>query len=153
MTLLVDTNVLVAATVGETERGSVSRDFLDSDYEFATTLLNVMEYRTVLTKQKRFEQDRVEELIEGLFDRMDVYGPETGDLLEAYAMQRETLLYTMDAVILAMAKEIGAPLVTFDSELLENNAVPPEEFVESRNSARTDRSISGASTRFAIDSR
>jgi len=135
MTLLVDTNVLVAATVGETERGSVSRDFLDSDYEFATTLLNVMEYRTVLTKQKRFEQDRVEELIEGLFDRMDVYGPETGDLLEAYAMQRETLLYTMDAVILAMAKEIGAPLVTFDSELLENNAVPPEEFVESRNSA------------------
>jgi predicted nucleic acid-binding protein len=135
MTLLVDTNVLVAATVGETERGSVSRDFLDSDYEFATTLLNVMEYRTVLTKQKRFEQDRVEELIDGLFDRMDVYGPETGDLLEAYAMQRETLLYTMDAVILAMAKEIGAPLVTFDSELLENNAVPPEEFVESRNSA------------------
>lgn len=131
MTLLVDTNVLIAATVGEPERGPVSRDLLDSDHEFATTLLNVMEYRTVLAKKKQFEQDRVEELIEGLFDRIDVYGPETGDLLEAYALQRETLLYTMDAVVLAMAKEIGAPLVTFDSELLENNAVSPEEFVGS----------------------
>jgi len=70
-----------------------------------------MEYRTVLTKQKQIEQDRVEELIDGLFDRMDVYGPETGDLFEAYAMQRETLLYTMDAVIPAMAKKIGTPLV------------------------------------------
>jgi predicted nucleic acid-binding protein len=133
MTLLVDTNVLIAATVGEPERGSVARDFLDSEYEFATTLLNVMEYRTVLTKKKQFEQDRVEELIEGLFDRMDVYGPETDDLLEAHAIQQETLLYTMDAVILATAKEIGAPLVTFDSELLTNNAVSPEEFVDPQN--------------------
>ena len=73
----------------------------------------------------------MEDLIDGLFDRMDVYGPETGDLLEAYAMQRETLLYTMDVVILATAKEIGAPLVTFDGELLSNGAVASGEFIES----------------------
>lgn len=130
MTLFVDTNVIVAATVGEPDRGAVARDLLDADYEFATSLFNVMEYRTVLTKKKRFEQDRVEELIEGLFDRMDVYGPETGDLLEAYSIQRETLLYTMDAVILATAQEIDAPLVTFDGELLEHGAVEPADLLE-----------------------
>lgn len=84
MTVFIDTNILIAATAGEPERGEVARDLLGSDHEFATTLLNVMEYRTVLTKKKRFEQERVEEMIDGLFDRMDVYGPETGDLLEAY---------------------------------------------------------------------
>lgn len=131
MTLFVDTNILIAATVGEPERGEVARDLLDADHEFATTLLNVMEYRTVLTKKKKFEQERVEELIDGLFDRMDVYGPETGDLLEAYAIQRETLLYTMDTVILATAKEVGGPLVTFDGELLDNGAISPEEVLES----------------------
>ena len=131
MTLFVDTNILIAATVGEPERGEVARDLLDADHEFATTLLNVMEYRTVLTKKKKFEQERVEELLDGLFDRMDVYGPETGDLLEAYAIQRETLLYTMDTVILATAKEVGGPLVTFDGELLDNGAISPEEVLES----------------------
>jgi len=131
MTLFIDTNILIAATVGEPERGEVARDLLDADHEFATTLLNVMEYRTVLTKKKKFEQERVEELIDGLFDRMDVYGPETGDLLEAYAIQRETLLYTMDTVILATAKEVGGPLVTFDGELLDNGAISPEEVLES----------------------
>lgn len=130
MTLLVDTNILVAATVGEPERGEVARDLLDSDHEFATTLFNVMEYRTVLTKKKKFEQERVEELIEGLFDRVDVYGPETGDLIQAYGLQRETLLYTMDCVILATAEEVGATLVTFDRELLEHGAVSPEDVLE-----------------------
>lgn len=131
MTLLVDTNVLVAATVGEPERGDVARDLLDSDHEFATTLLNVMEFRTVLTKKKKFEQERAEELIDGLFDRVDIYGPETGDLIQAYGLQSETLLYTMDCVILATAEEVGATLVTFDHELLEHGAVSPEDVLES----------------------
>ncbi|MCU4743950.1 PIN domain-containing protein [Natronoglomus mannanivorans] len=130
MTLFVDTNVLIAATVGEPDRGAIARDFLDSDHDFATTLLNVMEFRTVLTKKKHFEQERVEQLLDGLFDRMDVYGPETGDLIEAYALQQDTLLYTMDCVILATANEVGAQLVTFDTELLENGALSPEEILE-----------------------
>jgi predicted nucleic acid-binding protein len=128
--LVIDTNVLVAATVGETERGSLAREFLDEHEDLATTLLSVMEFRTVLTKKKRFEQERVEELIDGLFDRMDVYGPETGDLIEAYRLQEETLLYPIDCVLLATARGVGGRLVTFDGELLENGAVSPEEFVE-----------------------
>lgn len=89
------------------------------------------EYRTVLTKKTQFEQERVKEPIDGLFERMDVYGPETGDLLEASAIQRETLCYTMDTVILATAKAVGGPLVTFDGELLDNGAITPAEVLDS----------------------
>ncbi|MEM4780232.1 MAG: PIN domain-containing protein [Halalkalicoccus sp.] len=128
--LVVDTNVLVAATVGESERGPLARDFLDEQEDLATTLLSVMEFRTVLTKKKCFEQDRVEELIDGLFERLDVYGPETGDLIEAYRLQEETLLYPIDCILLATARGLEGTLVTFDSELLANGAVSPEEFVE-----------------------
>jgi len=127
--LIVDTNVLVAATVGEAERGSLAREFLDERDDLATTLLSVMEFRTVLTKKKRFEQDRVEDLIDGLFDRMDVYGPETGDLIAAYRLQKETLLYPMDCVLLATTQELGGTFVTFDAELIENGAVSPEEII------------------------
>jgi predicted nucleic acid-binding protein len=128
--LIVDTNVLVAATVGEAERGSLAREFLDERDDLATTLLSVMEFRTVLTKKKRFEQDRVEELIDGLFDRMDVYGPETGDLIAAYRLQEATLLYPIDCVLLATTQELGGTFVTFDAELIENGAVSPEEVLE-----------------------
>jgi predicted nucleic acid-binding protein len=89
-----------------------------------------MEFRTVLTKKKRFEQDRVEELIDGLFDRMDVYGPETGDLIAAYRLQEETLLYPIDCVLLATTQELGGTFVTFDAELIENGAVSPEDVLE-----------------------
>lgn len=56
MTVLIDTNILIAATIGEPERGEVARELLDSDHEFATTLFNVMEYRTVLTKKKELNR-------------------------------------------------------------------------------------------------
>jgi len=130
MSVLVDTNILVAATIGEPNRGERARELLDADLDFATTLFNLMEYRTVLTKKKHIEQDRVEELIDGLFDRIAVYGPETGDLIEAYAHQRESLLYPMDCVILATANEIGTDLVTFDRDLIQHGAVSPEQVLE-----------------------
>lgn len=47
---------------------------------------------------------------------MDVYGPETGDLIAAYRLQKETLLYPMDCVLLATTQELGGTFVTFDSE-------------------------------------
>lgn len=55
--LIVDTNVLVAATAGEAERGSLARKFLDERDDLATTLLSVMEFRTALTKN-RYDRDR-----------------------------------------------------------------------------------------------
>nr|WP_156184061.1 PIN domain-containing protein [Halostagnicola sp. A56] len=53
MKLFVDTNLLVAATLDEDERGEMATKFLNLDRELATTILNLMEFRTVLTKKKQ----------------------------------------------------------------------------------------------------
>ena len=51
-------------------------------------------------------------------------------MVAANDLQSETLLYPMDALILAAADAADATLVTFDSELLEYGAVEPTEFVD-----------------------
>jgi len=47
--------------------------------------------------------------------------------MDANRRQSETLLYRMDAMILAAADAIGATLVSFDSELLEHGAERPQD--------------------------
>lgn len=130
MKLFVDTNILVAATLNESERGDIATEFLDLDRELSTTIFNLMEFRTVLAKKKRLNQDRVESLLENLWDRVTVYRPDTDDILTSYSVQERTLLYPMDCLILSTAEETDGVLVTFDSELLENGAVSPEEFLD-----------------------
>ncbi|USZ66736.1 PIN domain-containing protein [Halorussus salilacus] len=113
----------------EPGRGDLATEFLNQEYEYCTTIFNVMEFRTVLAKKKRVEQSRVEGILDDIFESVDVYAPELGDVIDAYNLQEETLLYPMDCVILAMAEGEDAPLVTFDSELLENGARSPDELL------------------------
>lgn len=47
--------------------------------------------------------------------------------MEANQLQSETLLYPMDALMLAAADAIDATLVSFDNELVEHGAVLPDE--------------------------
>ena len=54
---------------------------------------------------------------------------DTNEMIDAYELQRETLLYPMDGMILAMANGEDAPLVTLDSELLENGAKSPSDLL------------------------
>lgn len=70
------------------------------------------------------------ERLADIFDSVDVYFPSMGEMIDAYELQEETLLYTMDSMILAMANGEDAPLVTFDAELLDNGAKSPEDFLE-----------------------
>lgn len=130
MRLFVDTNVLVAATLDEPDRGEIATEFLDLDREFATTIFNLMEFRTVLAKKKQLDQDRVEELLDGLWDRINVFRPGSEDVLKSYTVQERTLLYPMDCTILTTAEETDGVLVTFDSELLEHGAISPEELLD-----------------------
>jgi predicted nucleic acid-binding protein len=131
MRVLVDTNVLVASLTDEPSRGAVATDFLNGEHEYCTSLLNLMELRSVMTKKKRSEQERVEEVLDDLFDEIDVYAPEISDQIAAYSSQRDNLLYTTDCLLLALAEDIDATLVTFDAELLEHGAEPPGELIES----------------------
>lgn len=130
MKLFVDTNVFVASLADEPKRGSVATEFLNESYEFCTSILNLMEIRSVLAKKKRVEQDRVEEIVADIYRSVDIYAPEISDQISAYALQQDTLLYTLDCVLLALAEDIDATLVTFDGELLENGAVSPTELLE-----------------------
>jgi predicted nucleic acid-binding protein len=103
---------------------------LNEDHEFCTSILNLMEIRSVMTKKKRVEQDRVEAVLSDIYSSVDVYAPEISDQIAAYELQRDSLLYTMDCVLLALANDVDATLATFDGELLDHGGVAPKELVD-----------------------
>lgn len=121
----VDTNVFIASLTDEPSRGEEATEFLNQDHEFCTSILNLMEIRSVMSKKKQVEQERVERVLADIYDEVDVYAPEISDQITAYSQQQESLLYTLDCVLLALAEDVDATLVTFDNELLDNGAVQP----------------------------
>ena len=130
MRIFVDTNVFVASLTDEPGRGETATRLLDADRDFCTSILNLMEIRSVLTKKKQIEQQQVEETLSDIYATVDIYAPEISDHVAAYQRQRETLLYTTDCVLLSLAEDVDAELVTFDGELLDNGAVPPSSLVD-----------------------
>lgn len=88
-----------------------------------------MEIRTVLTKKKRMEQDRVESILADIEDNLAISAPEPSDQVTAYQMQEDTLLYPMDCVLLALAEDLDADFATFDAEILDHGGVDPAELI------------------------
>ena len=129
MKVLVDTNVFIASLTDEPARGDVATDFLNEEHDFCTSILNLMEIRSVMTKKKQVKQERVEDVLSDIYAQIDIYAPEISDQISAYSLQKDTLLYTLDCVLLALAEDLEATLVTFDKELLDNGAVPPSELI------------------------
>ena len=84
-----------------------------------------MELRSVLGKKKRFEQDRVDRIEDRITRKTTVVFPDTSDIVTADRVQSSSLLYPLDAMILAAARATDAELVTFDAELLDHGAVEP----------------------------
>jgi predicted nucleic acid-binding protein len=130
MKAFVDTNVFVASLIEEPGRGDVATEFLNGNHDFCTSILNLMEIRSVMTKKKQVEQDRVETVLDDIAETVDVYAPEISDQIVAYQRQRDSLLYTMDCVLLALAEDVDATFVTFDGELLDNGGVAPSDVIE-----------------------
>lgn len=129
MKILVDTNVFVASLTDEPGRGTIATELLNQDHDFCTSILNLMELRSVITKKMQVEQDRVEDVLADIYAHIDIFAPEISDQISAYSLQKDTLLYTLDCVLLALADDIDATLATFDGELLENGAVEPSELI------------------------
>jgi len=126
MTLLLDTNVLVAAVTHDTDRSEIAVEVLNVAEDPHVTVLSLMELRSVLSKKKQFERDRIEQIENRITARTTITFPDASDMMAADRLQSETLLYPMDALILAAADAIDATLVTFDSELLEHGGESPE---------------------------
>lgn len=129
MRIFVDTNVFIAAITDEEATGAVAAELLNSDHELTTSLLNLMEIRTVLTKKERVELDRAQTILEEITSDVDIVIHDTSDMVDANGLQQETLLYPLDSLVFAAANAQDATLTSFDSELLDHGAVHPEELL------------------------
>ena len=130
MKLLLDTNILVAAVTNDSERSGTARTLLNTADEPYVSMLNLMELRSVLSKKKRFERDRIDTIEARITSRTTVTLPDASDMMAANQLQSETLLYPMDALVLAAADAIDGTLVSFDSELIEHGAITPADVLE-----------------------
>lgn len=57
-----DTNVLVAAVTTDTDRSQAAIDLLNGVDNGYTSVVNLMELRSVLAKKKAFERERIERI-------------------------------------------------------------------------------------------
>ena len=129
MRVLLDTNILVAAVARDTDRSDEAIELLDQVDDPLVSVLSLMELRSVLSKKKRFERDRIEAIENRVTSRMTVTFPDASDMMAANRIQSETLLYPMDAMILSAADAADATLVSFDSELVEHGAELPQQLL------------------------
>ncbi len=88
-----------------------------------------MELRTVLTKKKKFERERAEQIEQRVSSRTTVTFPDASDMVNANQLQDETLLYPMDTIVLAASNAVDATLVSFDGELRDHGAERPQDLV------------------------
>lgn len=129
MNLFLDTNVLVAAVTHDTERSDIAVQILNATDEIYTSVLNLMELRSVLAKKKRFERQRVEQIEQRIASRTTITFPDASDIIDANRLQDETLLYPMDALVLSAAEAAEATLVSFDAELRDHGAQLPQNLL------------------------
>lgn len=127
MKLFLDTNILVAAVTDDTDRSEQAIELLDESDELFVSVLSLMELRSVLTKKKQFERDRIEQIENRITSRATISFLDSSDVMDANRLQSETLLYPMDALLIAAADAVDATLITFDSELLEHGAKRPQD--------------------------
>ncbi len=130
MSVLFDTNVLVAALTLDTDRSETAIQLLDQTDEPLVSVLSLMELRSVLSKKKRFERNRIDSIEHRITSRMTVTFPDASDMMAANRLQSETLLYPMDAMILSAADAADATLASFDAELLEQGAKSPKQLLD-----------------------
>jgi predicted nucleic acid-binding protein len=127
MKLLLDTNVLVAAVTRDTDRYDEAIALLNEAEDAYVSVLNPMELRSVLSKKKQFERQRIEQIENRITSRTTVTFPDASDMMAANRRQSESLMYPMDAMVLAAADAVDATLVSFDSELVEHGAARPRD--------------------------
>ena len=126
MKLLLDTNILVAAVTQDTDRSEAAVELLNEEDDTFVSILSLMELRSVLTKKKQFERDRIDQIENRVTSRTTITVPDASDMIDANQRQSETLLYPMDALMLVGADAIDAALVSFDTELVEHGAKLPK---------------------------
>ncbi len=116
---LVDSNVFLNVIL-YTEKYDVSRKFLNTNTgNIATTLVNLMEIFTVLTRKYKWSKEDAIDIVETLKKECEILIPNEYDFIDAYEIQQQFMLTINDALIVAIAKRENLTLITFDKELLQ----------------------------------
>lgn len=129
MNSFVDTNILVAAVTTDTDRSDDAVRLLNEIEDGYTSILNLMELRSVLAKKKGFDRNRIQKIENRITRTFTITFPDASDVVAANRQQAESLLYPMDALILSAAQSVDHQLITFDSELLSHGAVEPADLL------------------------
>lgn len=88
-----------------------------------------MEIRTVLVKKKQIPMEEISEIEDNIIQNTEIIIPDSSDFMKSNELQKETLLYPFDCLILTMAKNLKTDLITFDSELKQHGAIEPKEIL------------------------
>jgi len=116
---LVDSNVFLNVIL-HTEKYEISRKFLNKNTRnITTTLVNLMEIFTVLTRKYKWSKEEAIDIVETLKKECEILIPNEYDFIDAYEIQQQYLLTINDALIAAIAKRENLTLITFDKELLQ----------------------------------
>ena len=130
MTFFVDSNIFIAIVTGDTDRSDTAQALLDSDRDFYTSIYNIMEVRNVLATKYHFQRSRIEKVENTVRTYADPVSHSSILIQEADAIQEETYVTAMDAIMLAGASHVDGTLITFDTELHRHGAKPPEDVLE-----------------------
>jgi predicted nucleic acid-binding protein len=129
MKVFVDSNILIAVLTEEKEKFSEAKKLLNSDHQILTSMLNLMEVRSVLSKKKNHNREEIEQVEQDIIELADIIIPDSSDFLRANKLQKESYAYPIDSLIKALAENSKAELASFDKEMIENGAQPPEELL------------------------
>jgi len=83
MRLLFDTSVVVAAVTRDADRSDAAVALLDEADEPLVSVLTLMELRSVLSKKKRFERERIDAIEDRITARTTVTFPDASDMMAA----------------------------------------------------------------------
>jgi predicted nucleic-acid-binding protein len=126
MKILIDTNIFISLLENSKQSG-ISQSLLNvNEHDLGTSELNLLEVRTVLTKQKQHPQQSVEATIEYLREHLDFIVEQCPSLDSVEARQKESLLYPMDCMIYVTADENGAVPTTLEKEMRTHGCVHPK---------------------------
>mgnify|MGYP002761347278 CR=1 FL=1 len=129
MKIFIDSNIFVAVLTEEEERFSEAKKLLNSDHQIVTSMLNLMEVRSVLSKKKNHDRAEIQEVEDDIIEMADIIIPDSSDFIRANPLQKESYAYPIDSILMAIARNADAVLATFDSELLDNGAKEPGELL------------------------
>lgn len=132
---LVDSDVVLNAIL-ETEKQDICVEFLDQkENEINSTILNIMEISSVLSRKYQWEGEDIREVINTVEKGMDVLIPSESEILEGYELVFYNFYSPVDAILLTLSKNQDQVLITYDKELLKRGVTHtdvkrPDEFIE-----------------------